>query len=272
MSAMRSVVSGVVVTWVLMSTGIAQRQLEFDVASVKERPEPGRPSYDLRRLQTGRLIVNSLPASNLLELAYDIVDRERIIGGPTWIDKLTFDVEATFDPVVLSLQSSSVRAGLPTLVPKPVAEMMQSLLAERFKLKSHFETRDAPIYALVVASKDGRLGPDLRRSAVDCSQQEQNVPSCGKLSNREGQVVATGVTIAELIGVLEWRQENDRPIRDFTGLDGRFDFTFALKPQTGSESVSIFSLVPARFGLKLEPRRAPERVLVIDRMERPSPN
>ena len=141
------VVTGALVAG-LADAAVAQRRLEFDAASIKAYEDPGHPGYDVGGLQAGRFVVTALPAPNLLQLAYpEIVDRERIIGGPAWINNVWFDIEARFDPMVLRLPTRSTPADSPIPIPSAVSEMMRSLLADRFKLTIHFEEREVSIFA-----------------------------------------------------------------------------------------------------------------------------
>lgn len=254
------IVAVTVVSGSLSSRINAQAPLTFDVASVKERQEFARAQYFVRR-QSGQLLVVALPARNLVNLAYPTSDH--VAGGPDWFGVTQFEIDARFDPKVLREHKWSLAEEGPWGVPPPVAEMMRALLAHRFKLKVHFADRDVPIRALVAARKDGRPGADLRPTMADCSGPLQFPPKCGvKIvgANAEG----TGATIADLIGVLTTASPADPPIRDFTGLDGRFDFIVSLGGAIGA--------LEKRFGLKLESRKGRERTVVVDYIERPSAN
>jgi uncharacterized protein (TIGR03435 family) len=207
----------------------------------------------------------------LLQLAYpEIVDDARISGVPPSLDKLYFDIDTTFDPMRLAEASAAQIS--PAGIPRGVSEMMQSLLTSRFQLKAHFEHRELPILALILARSDGKLGRNLRRSEADCLGVSAERPKCGTRLMPDGKVVAIGGTLDELVGVLEMRRENpDRPIRNHTGLEGRFDFSFQFNSTRAWEVDAISSLV-SELGLKLEPRRQREPLLVVDHVERASPN
>ena len=259
-------VVAVCVSSVLATAGYAQQPLQFDIASVKERADVTRARYQVDR-RAGRLLA-SLPARNLVQLAYpEMFDTERIVGGPFWLDRLQFDIEAKFDPKVLELRPSPASGDGPMNIPPAVSEMMGALLRERFNLKTHVEDREVDIFALVRARADGQLGPGLHPSTAECPTQPTFPPKCG-VKTVDGKAVGTGATVKDLLIVVSLRGQADRPMRDSTGVDGRFDFTID-SPQ-GEHSV--LSVLPKDFGLKVESRRVKEPVLIIDRMERPTPN
>ena len=158
--------------------------------------------------------------------------------------------------------------------------MLQRLLAERFALRLHHETRPMPIYALVMAKSGGALGPDLRRSTRDCLEEwkTQGMPdarnvACGSIQGaRPGSVAGQAAEMRPLVRSLwDW---TGRPVIDRTGLTGRFDFTLRWAPEgsTDTDAPSIFTAVQEQLGLKLDSQKGPVTVLVIDRVERPKEN
>lgn len=155
--------------------------------------------------------------------------------------------------------------------------MFQQLLAERFKMSVHWETRDLPVYALAVTKK----GPNLQVS----KQPEGDT----KISSGTGQFTAQGVTLAELTRALTQTlsKELGRVVVDKTGITGRYDVTLKWTPETGATPVdsgtsgaaptpdsgpSIFTAIQEQLGLKLESSKGPVQVLVIDHVEMPSEN
>lgn len=123
----------------------------FDVASVKPNKSGGIPNV-IGLFPGGRLTATNVALRELIRLAYDL-QPSQLVGGPDWINSSRFDVAARADV-----------AGRPSLA------MIRSLLAERFQLTTHRETRELPTYALVMARADRRLGPRLQVSRVDCSR------------------------------------------------------------------------------------------------------
>jgi len=261
-------------------------ELRFDVASVK------RSTNDSGKVRVGDQIWTSAGASfkpggtfeavnatvgSFIRLAYGLREFETV-GAPEWVDRDRFDIQARGPQG--ALESEAPRR-------------LQSLLAERFALKVHRETRDRPIYALVLARTNGSPGPRLRQSqepAVDgfaASRGRCTPPGPpGPISMR-----LCGVTMASLAN-LYLQMYSDRTIVDRTGLTGGFDLAlhFENKPIPGlgpgggfqaapqaaepaaADAVSIFTALEEQLGLKLEPQTGPAEVLVIDHVERPTPN
>lgn len=169
--------------------------------------------------------------------------------------------------------------------------MMRALLADRFKLRVHRETRQMPVYALTVV-RPGRLGPKLAPSRFDCQPyvaqrnagraieepvDANGVGWCNPL-NENGPMVA-GVMVARRAGpvsVLAQRLQPyvDRPIVDATGLSGHYewDLRYAARPDAPADFPTLFTALQEQLGLKLEPRQAPVEVLVVDHVEVPAPD
>jgi uncharacterized protein (TIGR03435 family) len=131
----------------------------FEVASVKpNKSGDGRVFFQMQ--PGGRFTATNVPVRELIRMAYGIQNFQ-LVGGPDWIGSARFDIvaKAEGDPPPSPLFGP----------PGPMQMMVRTLLVERFKLAVHNETRDLPIYALVMARADGRLGPQLRASQVDCA-------------------------------------------------------------------------------------------------------
>src|SRR5439155_22052111 len=129
---------------------------------------------------------------------------------------------------------------------RKMAPMVQALLEDRFKLKPHHETRPLPIYALVVARQDGTLGPQMRKTTIDCMK---DFEKC-RIESTAGHYTAVGLTINNLLIVLANTVE--RVVVDRTGLQGSYDVDIEWSPDQSSEKSSIFTAVQAQLGLKLE--------------------
>ena len=161
--------------------------------------------------------------------------------------------------------------------------MMRNLLTERFKLVIRREARDTPVYALVVARADRRLGSQMRPSSADCAallaafratgaRQTPDSPVCG-LRNMRTRLGGTGILLTDLTRILSLTV--GRPVVDETGLDGSFDIDVKFTLDDASDPARAAALVTAiqdQLGLKLEPARRPVDVLVIESAERPAPN
>jgi uncharacterized protein (TIGR03435 family) len=153
--------------------------------------------------------------------------------------------------------------------------MMQSLLEERFALKAHRETREGPVYRLVLAKQDGTLGPQLLKSNSECGDKPPaSVPwalqACHARTGPADMIM--GATLfSGLTNALE--SLVDRRIIDETGLSGRFDVKLEWsRDQSDVERPSIFTAIQEQLGLKLEPARGPISVVVIDSISRPTPD
>jgi uncharacterized protein (TIGR03435 family) len=162
--------------------------------------------------------------------------------------------------------------------------MLRELVAERFKLVVHRETRDGPVYALIM-SRSGRRGPGLRPFAVNCAALDPKNPTpgvgiCGGIAMARGRFTAKTATMPQLATSLSIVLQ--RPVLDRTGLSEPFDFDLEWAPinvdiDVAAAPVSEFapSLLAAldeQLGLKLDAQRAPIEYVVIDSAEPPSDN
>ncbi len=254
----------------------------FEVASVKLNKSDG--PMGVRKFDLGQpggyVTMTNCTLRILIANAYLSTDgpdiRYRISGVPSWIESESFDIAARAD-------------GDPTLEQKKL--MLQSLLADRFKLTMHHETRQLAVYALVLATA-GKAGPRLipHRDDTKCfdpSGSAQAPCDFGLYVNRSGGdsvVRQQNLPMERFAGLLTVFV--GRPVLDRTGLSGNFDFTleFAAQPSTqpGLESAepqpdptaapALPTALREQLGLKLEPTAGPVDVLVIDHVEEPSPN
>ena len=175
--------------------------------------------------------------------------------------------------------------------------MMQSLLAERFKLAAHTETRQLPIYTLMLAKADGRPGPQLRPSTTDCEALRGQGrgrgsappgpgerPPCG-MAMGPGRLISGSTPLSQLIAALS--QAVRRVVIDRTNLKGNFDIDLIWTPDQmpagwpppgvnvpaiDPNGPSIFTALQEQLGLKLESQTGPVDVLVIDHVEQPTPD
>jgi uncharacterized protein (TIGR03435 family) len=251
----------------------------FEVASVKPSPPSATASDTLTItpgafLPGGRFVARNSQLLTLIRRAYqDFSLRPDQIVGLSSLTEERYDVDA--------------RAGVD--VPEArVRLMLQQLLADRFKLQVHTEVRQRDVYLLSVARSDGRLGQQVQPSTADCTTLASRTGAadqnpCGYSSfvaNGERTVVLRGRPLSNVATVLQ--SELQRTVVDDTGLSGQFDVQLrwsasATSLQTAatpadSAATSIFTAVREQLGLKLEPSRAPAEVLVIDSVERPTPD
>lgn len=244
----------------------------FEVASVKPNTS-GSGSMSMGWQPGGGFRAVNSPLRSLIQTAFDVRDSE-LVGAPDWISSERFDVTAKAATELTRETRSSA---------------LQALLRERFKLTAHRDTREVPVYLLVLARSDGRLGPGLRQSQIDCSPQARAArppsvgagagqaagpvtrPECGSFS-AGSTLTAGGVTLAQLSGSLS--RQADRPVLDRTGLTGFFDVDLKWSNQAKAtdDGPSFFTAVQEQLGLRLEAGRGPQEMLVIDSVERPTPD
>ena len=261
----------------------------FEVASIKRNTLNDR--IIVIQSQNGRFTARGHTLRMLVQQAYQVQEFQ-IADGPDWIDSERFDIIAN-EPAA---QATGVAAG-PVAPgpgqPRPRDLMLRTLLEERFNLSVHKETRERPVYALVPARSDGRLGATLTRSTVDCKT-VRGPDACGT-SVGPGYIRARGVTIAQLAAAFSrltmTGSSLNRLVVDRSGLEGTYDaevrFTPEYIPPVGPGPLpgfpgglppidpngpSIFTAVQEQLGLKLDAQRGPVEVLVIDSVDRPTDN
>ncbi len=231
--------------------GQSEAPASFEVASIKEH----KGQYmEVSALWSGpRLRITAYGLTGLIMDAYH-VQNDAILGRPDWSDTTRFDIEAL--------------AGGDAAPPGERAELMlQSLLADRFKLKVHRETRMMPVYDLVVQ----KGGPKLKESAPD----EGSSLNLG--AGRVVQLIVVKGGMDQLATQLSGTQGVDRPVRNKTGLTGTYDYTLRWWPEyggpsTNADSISVFTALQEQLGLKLESQKGPVEVLVVDHVEKPTGN
>jgi uncharacterized protein (TIGR03435 family) len=258
----------------------------FEVASIK--PNHSATMNIAIMFQQGRFVATGIPIKQLITMAYDVKDFQ-VTGGPGWVTSEKYDIEAK--------EPDSVVQGLDRLPPDQRRElsrsMIQSLLADRFKLKLTHETKELPAYALVVAKN----GPKLHEAKPGDTYANgikgfDGQGHAGVMRMGPGELTGQGIPISSLVHLLS--QQLGRNVLDQTGLKGNYDFTLKWAPEPGegmmlggpaggnpgAESVpapdtsgpSIVTAIQEQMGLKLESTKAQAEVLVIDHVERPSEN
>jgi uncharacterized protein (TIGR03435 family) len=255
-----------------------QKPLAFEVASIKPT---SLLALGLRRPPSpDRFLRQSVSLSQLLGYAYD-VSGFQVEGGDEWTRTSLFDIEAK-------------AAERPTA--DQMRTMVKRLLAERFHLSVHIEMRELPRYDLLKARTDGRLGDKLRPSNLDCAAITSapdyklpagllaggETPPCVVMLRVNGSGTPTitmrGTSMSRFTRVLQDRA--GRVVVDKTGLAGAYDIDFETElpslpgqPTTPPrESLSLFTTLEEQLGLKLEAKKGPVDVLVIDHVEKPTPD
>jgi uncharacterized protein (TIGR03435 family) len=241
----------------------------FEVASIKPSAVDSRAPDNTDVQPSGRVIITNMRLGDLVRGVFEVERHELVLGErvPSWFTSEGWDIIAQGPPGASQAQ---------------VGAMLQHLLIDRFKLVTRRETRETPMYALVVARSDGRLGPQLMPSSADCAamaaafkstgaRQGPDSPVCGVKPIR-GQFRGTGIRLNDLARALA---VSGRPVVDATGLTGSFDFELKWTPDDAPADgggASLFTAIQEQLGLRLEPRQTPTNVFVVDSVERPTPD
>ena len=289
---MRTIVLALVVTSAAVSAQTRSGpDLRFEVVSIKRNTSNALGSNGSSERPDGGFTLLNVPMMTLVARAqFPLIAPIDMVGLPEWSRSERYDVIATS---TLSRPAT----------PQERAAMVRAMLVDRVKLATHVEKRQVPVYDMVLARADGRLGAGIKPSEIDCVAKaaadraaadvaaaagtpparptipDLNAPppTCGSI--RVGTGMEGDMTMETLARML--RASAGRPIVDKTGLKGsfrvkvEFDRFLGGGPDVSPASTAlptVFSALPAQLGLKLEPSNAQQEVLVIDRLERPSEN
>jgi uncharacterized protein (TIGR03435 family) len=257
---------------------------EFEAASIKPNKSDVitfRPGFTADGYRASDTTVQ-----RLIWVAYGVQEYS-LSRIPDWLNSERYDVEAKIDPSMADALSKLS----PVQLKIAQQQMLQTLLAERFNLKVHRETKDEPVYFLVI----GKNGPKLQDAKTGKTSTLLNADgtpahdavniqiSPGSDGGQKIQALSTSMkSLADFL-----TRQLSRPVLDKTGLTGVYDFTLDWAPDTaptsspdarnavnlpGIPSASLFSALQQQLGLKLEPGKGPIEVIVIDHVERPSGN
>jgi len=244
---------------VLMSSAVSGQTtpLSFEVASIRVHREP--PRIIGVSISGPRLRADAEMLLGLVRYAYDLKNYQ-LADSPA----LATAGETMYDIVAKAEGDDAYK-------PQEFRQMLQALLADRFKLKVHREMREMPVYALVL----GKNGPKFKESAP-----ESNFSGHHGVNGRNQSMTLTKATMQHVTEGLQGYV--DRPVVDNTGLTGTYDIKFEAtpafrlnrNPDQPSEpgDISAFTAVQEQLGLKLEARKAKIEVLVVDHVEKPSEN
>ena len=237
----------------------------FDVATVKPSHATDGHTHLYRHPDDGGFEAINISLKGLLAFAYDLPEA-RLIGGPAWLDSDKWDVQAKasaeVDAALHELGGDASRA--------EKQRMVKALLGDRFKVTAHQETRELPVYALVIA-KGGPKFEKTEAGGTDIGTGNSHIKIHGGDS-----VEILAEQLAKVLG---------RVVLDKTGIQGRYDITLRWTPENGqpdkvngastpeeTNGPSIFTAIQEQLGLKLESEKGPVGVVVVDRAEMPSEN
>jgi len=258
----------------LVCPGFAQ--LTFEVASIKPS-NPDGPGM-IRLMPGGGLTMTNIPLRAMITFAYDVRDFQ-VSSAPGWVSTARFDVTARADrssaegPDDLAKMTDAQRK----TARDQVAERLRALLADRFQLVLHRETKEQPIYALMVSKNGAKL-----KEVKEPGPRQGMSMNRGRLEGFAAPMEMLGTVLSNAMG---------RPVVDKTGLPGKYDFTLEWTPDVGAGAngggffgggitepapapggPTIFTALQEQLGLKLESQKSPVENIVIDRAERPSEN
>jgi uncharacterized protein (TIGR03435 family) len=254
-----------------------KKAIRFDVVSVRPSKTFGGHGF------TEDGFDSDFYTSTYIGMAYGLINGQKVLGLPGWCNTELYEVKAKVAEADIA-EWQKPGSTTPN-------DALRALLEDRFKLKAHFETRDAPAYALVVEKN----GPKFKAATPGDTYPNGLHTGSGKIAYGVGQqwtypngpLIGQAATIKEFVQYMNqaMNPEIGRQVVDKTGLIGNYDFSMPMyakwrsifsgsgdNNQTDDSTPSIFTVIQDSLGLKLEPTTAPVEFLVIDHMERPSAN
>jgi uncharacterized protein (TIGR03435 family) len=269
------------------TSAAAAEAFSFEVATIKVN-KSGELRQFIQRQPGGRVTVTNMPVRALVTFAYQLAQFQ-LVGGPSWMTTDRFDMIAKLE--------GNPEFGPPGSGPDPIMRAMQKLLADRFQLKVHRESRDMDIYALIMAKPGGSPSAGLKKSDIDCAEMARArrgqppqgpppIPTGGgpipcSIMGSPGMIRFGGFPISQITTMLGGM--TGRMVVDRTGLTGNWEFvlTFAAEqrgqpppgvdlPPVDPGAPSIFTALQEQLGLKLEATKGPVDVTVIDGIEHPT--
>jgi uncharacterized protein (TIGR03435 family) len=238
------------------------RLLTFDVASIKRNNSGPGPVMIVSPMESDEILVRNASPRLIVGEAYGVPLHDQITGLPAWADSEAYDLTAKV--------SEHDLPAFRKLLPMQRSPMLQTVLANRFHLICHMETKTLPALALVVA----KGGPKLKQ--VEPRILPNGLKDPGGIDSTRKQMTATGASMLPLTHFLQ--RQLGKSIVDRTGLAGNYDFKLNWTPDPGTTAApadaesgpSLLTAIQEQLGLRLEPAKAPIQILVVDHIERPS--
>jgi uncharacterized protein (TIGR03435 family) len=264
---MKRVLSGVSLLALICCAAFSQSSdtpTKFELADVHVSIKgTGIQFFNGGLLRSGRYLAKNATMLDLISAAYGVED-EKVQGGPSWLEKDQFDV------IAKTAKSTT---------PDTVKPMLQALLADRFKLVVHNDTKPMPIFALTVGKGKHKLKE--AASATDSGCVPRTEPA-NPTPPTPFYIIATchNMTMEAFAPLLRQFAGGylTNPVIDSTGLKGNWDFEFKWSPRNlvgtaGADGITIFDAMEKQLGLKLEAQKAPTAVIVVDSVnEKPTDN
>jgi uncharacterized protein (TIGR03435 family) len=265
----------------------------FEVASIRPNTS-AEMGMSIMNQPGGRFVATGMTFRFLMTFAYHVRDFQ-IIGGPGWITSDRWNIEARAEEGTVPPPTGISDPN----APDPIALRLQSLLEDRFRLKFHRETREFPVYELIVAKGGSKMKLSEDQGPFRPPEQGDPPPPPirpggpmprGSMRMGRGDLEANGVGFASFVQVLS--QQLGRTVIDKTGLKGLYDIKLQWTPDMGQgigavgalppgvdpppasdpSRPSIFTAIQEQLGLKLESTKGPVEVLIIDSVEKPTEN
>lgn len=231
------------------------RRFAYEVVSIKPHKSDARGMW--WRTAADGFSTSGSSVEGLIVNAYGLVMNSQISGLPAWARSDTFDIQARMDKDTMAALAKLPQAEFH----ERQEQMMQTLLAGRFQLKVHHETRQLPVYNLVVA-KSG-----IKMKVASANEKGTGYISPRRIKMQACEMGSLAPSLSRMVG---------RLVVDKTDLRGKYDFTFRWTPFDEREQTdtgpSIFTALEEQLGLKLISARGPVDTIVVDHVERPSPN
>jgi uncharacterized protein (TIGR03435 family) len=263
----------------LLVPGFAQNApgpLTFEVASIKPA-SPDAQGFSIQLVPGGGLNMTNVPVRTMIALAYGVRDYQ-VTGCPGWAETGKFDIKARPERTAVNGQEDLAKMTEDQMktVRDQSNERLRGLLAERFGLVVHKETKEQPIYALVLAKNGPKLKEVQEAGARPGLRMER-----GRLQGMAAPMDIFAMSLSNAMG---------RPVVDKTGLLGKYDFVLEWTPDVGAGGNSqgfgdgitspgpapggptIFTATQEQLGLRLDSQKGPVPNIVIDRVEKPSEN
>ena len=260
----------------------------FDIVSIRRNADPQSPRYTTTRNNRDMALNQTTKDIIMLAYGFERLAPAFVQGGPGWIESERYDIEAIAPQVIPNPPPGSN-------VSPELRTMLKAMLADRYKLSAKPETREAQIYALVMAKKDSALGTKMKPATIDCINTlvplKETPPANARFCNfttGAGWLRAERASMADMVRLLAFFPAVNRPVQDRTGLAGEFEMDLTFVPAfidnpnnptappianpAADAGATLFTALPEQLGIRLEGQRGSVEFLVISGVERPSEN
>jgi len=239
----------------------AEQLPRFEVAAIKPSKQDNQ-NHNWSG-STDRILIENYTLRRLIRSAYGLKSDSQILGGPDWLDKQSFDINAKIDDAEIAKMAKMDRVAKQ----RERNEMLQSLLVERFMLKAHLDHKTLPVYALVVVKSGARLTPTSPATAAKGHN----------ISTNNGRMTASAISMDSFADDLAYQSETGgRMVLNRTGLTGDYDFKLDWAEDNGeslpadSALTGLFTALQEQLGLKLESEKGSVQVVIVESAAKPA--